>query len=131
MNSEGMTIARLYTDAAHLQRHCERRRAGCVGAMAFWEDAKRGWLARGALLWAGEHPPSCTDRVEPAITETATRRVILEKPGYREWAATQMLPVGLFNQPDDLVGAVLFLSSHLSDMVVAHVLMGDGGWLIH
>jgi 2-dehydro-3-deoxy-D-gluconate 5-dehydrogenase len=26
---------------------------------------------------------------------------------------------------------VLFLSSHLSDMVVGHVLMVDGGWTIH
>jgi enoyl-[acyl-carrier-protein] reductase (NADH) len=29
------------------------------------------------------------------------------------------------------VGAILFLSSHLSDMVVGHVLMVDGGWTIH
>ena len=69
--------------------------------------------------------------VAPCITETATRRVILEKPGYKEWATTQMLPAGRWNQPEDLVGAVLFLSSHLSDMVVGHVLMVDGGWTIH
>jgi 2-deoxy-D-gluconate 3-dehydrogenase len=42
-----------------------------------------------------------------------------------------MIPAGRWNQPDDLVGAVLFLSSHLSDMVVGHVLMVDGGWTIH
>jgi 2-deoxy-D-gluconate 3-dehydrogenase len=68
--------------------------------------------------------------VAPCITETESRRVILEKPGYKEWATTQMLPVGRWNQPEDLVGAVLFLSSHLSDMVVGHVLMVDGGWTI-
>jgi hypothetical protein len=34
--------------------------------------------------------------------------MILEKPGYqdKEWATTQMLPVGRWNQPEDLVGAV-------------------------
>jgi 2-dehydro-3-deoxy-D-gluconate 5-dehydrogenase len=69
--------------------------------------------------------------VAPCITETDTRKVILERPGYKEWATTQMLPAGRWNQPDDLVGAVLFLSSHLSDMVVGHVLMVDGGWTIH
>jgi 2-dehydro-3-deoxy-D-gluconate 5-dehydrogenase len=69
--------------------------------------------------------------VAPCITETVSRKVILERPGYKEWATTQMLPVGRWNQPDDLVGAVLFLSSHLSDMVVGHVLMVDGGWTIH
>ena len=69
--------------------------------------------------------------VAPSITETDSRKVILEKPGYKEWATTQMLPIGRWNQPEDLVGAVLFLSSHLSDMVVGHVLMVDGGWTLH
>lgn len=69
--------------------------------------------------------------VAPCITETESRKVILERPGYKEWATTQMLPAGRWNQPDDLVGAVLFLASHLSDMVVGHVLMVDGGWTIH
>src|SRR5438045_5054942 len=58
--------------------------------------------------------------VAPCITETDSRKIILERPGYKEWATTQMLPAGRWNQPDDLVGAVLFLSSHLSDMVVGH-----------
>src|SRR5207247_8454696 len=44
--------------------------------------------------------------VAPCITETESRRVILERPGYKEWATTQMLPAGRWNQPDDLVGAV-------------------------
>jgi 2-dehydro-3-deoxy-D-gluconate 5-dehydrogenase len=69
--------------------------------------------------------------VAPCITETDSRKVILERPGYKEWATEQMLPIGRWNQPEDLVGAVLFLSSRLSDMVVGHVLMVDGGWTIH
>src|SRR5688572_20845573 len=69
--------------------------------------------------------------VAPCITETESRKVILERPGYKEWATGQMLPAGRWNQPDDLVGAVLFLASHLSDMIVGHVLMVDGGWTIH
>ena len=69
--------------------------------------------------------------VAPCITETDSRKVILERPGYKEWATTQMLPAGRWNQPQDLVGAVLFLSSSMSDMVVGHVLMVDGGWTLH
>ncbi|HTZ56447.1 MAG TPA: glucose 1-dehydrogenase [Acidobacteriaceae bacterium] len=69
--------------------------------------------------------------VAPCITETESRKNILERPGYKEWATKEMLPRGRWNQPDDLVGAVLFLSSPLSDMVVGHVLMVDGGWTIH
>jgi 2-deoxy-D-gluconate 3-dehydrogenase len=68
--------------------------------------------------------------VAPCITETDSRKVILERPGYKEWAKTQ-IPIGRWNQPDDIVGAVLFLSSHMSDMVVGHVLMVDGGWTLH
>jgi NAD(P)-dependent dehydrogenase (short-subunit alcohol dehydrogenase family) len=68
--------------------------------------------------------------VAPCITETESRKNILEHPGYKEWATTQMLPRGRWNQPEDLVGAVLFLASPLSDMVVGHVLMVDGGWTI-
>ena len=69
--------------------------------------------------------------VAPCITETESRKNILERPGYKEWATETMLPAGRWNQPEDLVGAVLFLSSHLSDMVVGHVLMVDGGWTLH
>ncbi len=68
--------------------------------------------------------------VAPCITETESRKNILERPGYKEWATKEMLPRGRWNQPEDLVGAVLFLSSPLSDMVVGHVLMVDGGWTI-
>jgi len=42
-----------------------------------------------------------------------------------------MRPTGRWNQPQGLVGAVLFLSSSMADMIVGHVLMVDGGWTIH
>jgi 2-dehydro-3-deoxy-D-gluconate 5-dehydrogenase len=69
--------------------------------------------------------------VSPCITETESRKNILERPGYKEWATKEMIPRGRWNQPEDLMGAVLFLSSPLADMVVGHVLMVDGGWTIH
>lgn len=69
--------------------------------------------------------------VAPCITETASRKNILERPGYKEWATGEMIPRGRWNQPEDLVGATLFLASDLADMVVGHVLMVDGGWTIH
>lgn len=70
--------------------------------------------------------------VAPCITETDSRRPILERPGYKEWATNEKIPSGRWNQPEDLVGAVLFLASpQLSAQVVGHVLMVDGGWTIH
>ena len=79
------------------------------------------WARHGVLV----------NGVAPCITETASRKAILERPGYKEWATGTMLPVGRWNQPDDVVGAVLFLSSDLSSMIVGHVIMVDGGWTIH
>jgi 2-deoxy-D-gluconate 3-dehydrogenase len=69
--------------------------------------------------------------VAPCITETESRRNILERPGYKQWATETMIPRGRWNQPEDLVGSVLFLASDFADMVVGHVLMVDGGWTIH
>ena len=82
-----------------------------------------------SLEWASQGVT--VNVVAPCITETDSRKVILERPGYKEWATTQMLPSGRWNQPEDLVGAVLFLASHMSDQIVGHVLMVDGGWTIH
>jgi 2-dehydro-3-deoxy-D-gluconate 5-dehydrogenase len=82
-----------------------------------------------ALEWSRDNVR--VNVVAPCITETDSRRAILERPGYKEWATTEMLPRGRWNQPEDLVGAVLFLASDLSDMIVGHVLMVDGGWTLH
>lgn len=82
-----------------------------------------------SLEWAGQGV--LVNTVAPCITETESRKNILERPGYKEWALREMLPVGRWNQPEDVVGAVLFLASPLSDMVVGQVLLVDGGWTIH
>jgi 2-dehydro-3-deoxy-D-gluconate 5-dehydrogenase len=78
------------------------------------------WAAGGVLV----------NTVAPCITETESRKNILERPGYKEWATQQMIPRGRWNQPEDLVGAVLFLASDFADMIVGHTLMVDGGWTI-
>jgi len=68
--------------------------------------------------------------VAPCITETPTRRELLQRSGYKDWALEQ-LPIGRWAQPEDLIGATLLLCSSLSDMMAGHVLMVDGGWTIH
>ena len=108
-----------------------------LGEVAFTERsvyaaAKAGvhQLTRAlALEWA--HHGVYVNAVAPCITETTTRRQLMERPGYKEWATSQMLPIRRWAQPDDMLGAVLFLASSLSNMVVGHVLMVDGGWTIH
>jgi NAD(P)-dependent dehydrogenase (short-subunit alcohol dehydrogenase family) len=40
-----------------------------------------------------------------------------------------MTPLGRLAEPEDIVGAVLFLSSAASEMVTGHTLAVDGGFL--
>lgn len=82
-----------------------------------------------ALEWASQGV--YVNAIAPCITETPTRRNLFERPGYVKWITEEMLPIGRWAQPEDMLGPVLFLASPLSDMVVGHVLMVDGGWTIH
>jgi 2-deoxy-D-gluconate 3-dehydrogenase len=79
------------------------------------------WASQGVLV----------NTVAPCITETESRKNILARPGYKEWATQEMIPRGRWNQPGDIVGAVLFLASDFADMIVGQTLMVDGGWTIH
>jgi NAD(P)-dependent dehydrogenase (short-subunit alcohol dehydrogenase family) len=81
-----------------------------------------------ALEWA-PHKIN-VNSIAPCLTETPGRRDVMARPGFKE-SILEMLPIGRWNQPEDLVGAALYLASPLSDMVVGHVLSVDGGWTIH
>ena len=103
-----------------------RTRAVYAGAKAAVHQLSRAlsleWAKQGVVV----------NVVAPCITETPSRKPILDKPGYKEWVTSDKLPSGRWNQPEDLVGAVLFLvSPQFSAQVVGHVLMVDGGWTIH
>jgi 2-deoxy-D-gluconate 3-dehydrogenase len=103
-----------------------RTRAIYCGAKAAVHQLSRAL----SLEWAKDKV--VVNVVAPCITETPSRKPILEKPGYKEWATGDKLASGRWNQPEDLVGAVLFLASpQLSAQVVGHVLFVDGGWTIH
>jgi 2-deoxy-D-gluconate 3-dehydrogenase len=47
-----------------------------------------------------------------------------------EWRAEVLrrIPMGRYCEPEDLVGAVVFLSSDASDLVTGVTLPIDGGW---
>jgi NAD(P)-dependent dehydrogenase (short-subunit alcohol dehydrogenase family) len=64
--------------------------------------------------------------IGPTDFATPMIKPFLEDPGYREWI-TEVIPAGRVGQPDELVGAILFLASPAADMVVGSTLMVDGG----
>lgn len=82
-----------------------------------------------ALEWASKGV--YVNAIGPCITETPARRNMFADREFVRWITEDMLPIGRWAQTEDLIGATLFLCSSLSDMVVGHVLMVDGGWTIH
>jgi len=64
--------------------------------------------------------------VAPCDFETPMIAPFLETAEYRDWIL-DAIPAGRVGQPNEIVGAVLFLCSRASDMVVGHNLLVDGG----
>jgi NAD(P)-dependent dehydrogenase (short-subunit alcohol dehydrogenase family) len=58
-----------------------------------------------------------TDMTRPMFADSEFRRTVLEN-----------IPLGRIGQPEDVVGAVLFLASPASAMITGDSLRVDGGW---
>jgi NAD(P)-dependent dehydrogenase (short-subunit alcohol dehydrogenase family) len=66
--------------------------------------------------------------VAPTWVRTPLTRGITENPDLVR-RIEQLTPMGRLAEPDEIVGAVLFLASRASAMVTGHVLAVDGGFL--
>ena len=53
----------------------------------------------------------------------------LRANGERSKQVFSRIPAGRWGEPDDLAGAIIYLSSSASDYVNGHILAVDGGWL--
>jgi NAD(P)-dependent dehydrogenase (short-subunit alcohol dehydrogenase family) len=83
-------------------------------------------LTRGlAVEWA---PHVRVNAIAPSWFETSLGGLIHREPDY-EARAMRRVPMGRMGQPDELVGAAVFLASDASAMVTGHVLAVDGGTL--
>jgi NAD(P)-dependent dehydrogenase (short-subunit alcohol dehydrogenase family) len=76
------------------------------------------WAGRGIRLNA----------VAPMWVRTPLTRGITENPELVR-RIEQLTPMGRLAEPEEIVGAVLFLASRASTMVTGHVLAVDGGFL--
>jgi NAD(P)-dependent dehydrogenase (short-subunit alcohol dehydrogenase family) len=66
--------------------------------------------------------------IAPTWVRTPLTRSITEKPDLVH-RIEQMTPMGRLAEPQEMVGAVLFLASRASAMVTGHTLAVDGGFL--
>jgi len=66
--------------------------------------------------------------IAPGYMRT-TNTAALQADETRNRQILERIPAGRWGEPEDLAGAVLFLSSSASDYVNGHVLVVDGGWM--
>ena len=64
--------------------------------------------------------------VAPTFVRTEQAARWLDDPDFYK-ALTSRIPLGRVAEPEDIVGAVLFLVSHASDFITGHTLFLDGG----
>jgi 2-dehydro-3-deoxy-D-gluconate 5-dehydrogenase len=65
--------------------------------------------------------------VGPTFVQTPLTASMWEDPE-RAASVLRRIPLGRLANPEDVVGAVIYLASPASDMVTGHTLLVDGGW---
>jgi 2-deoxy-D-gluconate 3-dehydrogenase len=101
---------------------------GLTGTVAY--AASKGgvvMLTRAlAVEWAAQNVR--VNAIAPSWFQSNIGDLIHREPDYAA-RAMRRVPVGRMGEPDELVGAVLYLASAASTMVTGHVLAVDGGVL--
>jgi len=84
-------------------------------------------LTRGlAVEWAQYNIR--VNAIAPSWFDTNMGGMLRQEPQYQD-SAMRRVPLGRMGQPEELIGAVLYLASEASSMVTGHVLAVDGGTL--
>ncbi|HEY3350086.1 MAG TPA: 2-dehydro-3-deoxy-D-gluconate 5-dehydrogenase KduD [Thermoanaerobaculia bacterium] len=92
--------------------------AAKAGVAALTKALANEWAARDVNVNA----------IAPGYMKTDNTAALREDP-VRSRQILERIPAGRWGDPEDLVGAAVFLSSSASDYVHGHVLVVDGGWL--
>jgi 2-deoxy-D-gluconate 3-dehydrogenase len=78
-----------------------------------------------ALEWA-KHRIN-VNAVAPTFILTPLTQSTFDDPALRD-DLLRRIPLGRVGQPEDVVGAVVFLASPAADLITGHTLLVDGGW---
>src|ERR1022692_4914390 len=70
----------------------------------------------------------CVNAIAPGYIRTESTAA-LQNDAARNRQILERIPAGRWGEPQDLVGAVVFLSSPASAYVNGHILVVDGGWM--
>jgi 2-deoxy-D-gluconate 3-dehydrogenase len=79
-----------------------------------------------AVEWASTG--MTVNAVVPGYFETQLTRDLLSNPDGRAWVLSR-IPMGRTGEPDELVGAVVYLASDAARYVTGQSIVVDGGWL--
>ena len=92
--------------------------------------AAKGGVAQVTKAFANEWAPHRinVNAIAPGYMATDNTSALQADP-VRSRQIGERIPAGRWGTPEDLGGAVVFLSSRASDYVNGHVLVVDGGWL--
>jgi 2-deoxy-D-gluconate 3-dehydrogenase len=88
------------------------------GVAAITRALANEWAGRGVNVNAIAPGYMRTNNTAALRADPERSRQILER-----------IPAGCWGEPEDLVGAAVFLASRASDYVHGHVLVVDGGWM--
>lgn len=97
-----------------------------VPAYSAAKHAMIGFVKALCNEWAPHHIN--VNALAPGYFETELSLPLLNDPR-RGPAIRARIPAGRAGQPEELVGAAIFLASKASDYVNGHTLVVDGGWL--
>jgi len=88
------------------------------GVAGLTKSLANEWAGRNITVNAIAPGYVCTEVTAPLQKDKVRNRQILER-----------IPQGRWAEPEDMVGAVIFLASDASRYVQGHVLVVDGGWM--
>lgn len=78
-----------------------------------------------AIEWAGQNIN--VNAVGPTFVRTPLTEKLFQDESFNREVLNR-IPLGRLGKPEDVAGAVVFLSSPAADLITGHTLLVDGGW---